>query len=859
MGGAVHSRIAAMLFIALVAVAASEARAIGSDAIAALKPPSHARAIASRAEFESVEARAIDARTRSAGAEARAIADYGRLPLLFERADPDAEGRERFVGRSAGYAFEVSAQGVRVAAPPAGSTPRSGRSALTLEFDGADPAARVDGLDPHPTRIHRFRAGSAEVDISAYGRVRVARAYPHVDIVFHGHGRELEYDIVVEPGGEPAAIALRAAAGTTLSLDPGGDLRATADGASVVLRRPFAYQLVAGRRVEVESAFVVDERGNARIAVAAYDAAHVLVVDPVVSYATYLGGTSYEQGTAIAVDSAGNAYVAGYTHSTDFPLVSAYDRSLGRNGDVDVFVSKLNAAGTALVWSTYLGGASSVDWAIAIAVDQAGSAYVTGRAGSDNFPVSATAWQKPIAGGGTFVVKLGTAGNTLAYSTYVAGATASAIAVDRNGSAYVAGAATAGLSTTPGALQAVSRASGTTGFVLKLNAAGSAPDYSTFIGGSGSEEAVAVAIDASGNAHVAGWTTSGDFPTINAFQAAPRGQKDGFVTKLDASGGRLLYSTRLGGALDDAVNAIAVDAGGNAYVAGETYSADFPSQGGFQPVKAGARLVNSSTGSAFVAKLAPGGDALVWSSFLGGEVCTTLCQIIVNPQPQYKADAAFGLAVDSSGHVYVTGIARSYTFPLVDTNASPKRTDNQASAFVTLVGQSGNRILWSTFLRTGSDYSDSASMLRLPTGAATGVAVDPSGAAYVTGDGDSESGFQPTPGAFQSSNVNNQGAVVVKFAATPALTLASSNANVDAQTPVTLTATLPGAAVTGDVTFMDGTGWLGTAPLVANRATLVTTLPIGIHALNALLRVPGLTADTPLVYQVVDAPLACTP
>jgi len=849
-----------MFFAALVGVAASGAGAIDSDAIAPLEPPSEdARATASRSEFSGAEARTNDARTGSSTARARAIADYGRVPLLFERAAVDAEGRKRFIGRGAGYAFEVTAQGIRVAAQPTANTVSSGRSPLIVEFVGADPAARVDGLDPQPTRVHRFRAGSAEVDIPTYGRVRVARAYPHVDVVFHGHSRALEYDFVVEPGGEPAALVLHPGAGTTLALDPGGDVRATADGVSVVLRRPFAFQIVDGQRVEVKSAFVVDERGDARIAVAAYDAARVLVVDPVVSYATYLGGTSYEQGTAIAVDSAGNAYVTGYTHSTDFPLVSAYDRSLGKNGDVDVFVSKLNAAGTALLWSTYVGGASSVDWAIAIAVDQAGSAYVAGRAGSDNFPVSATAWQKPIAGGGTFVAKLGAAGNTLAYSTYVAGATANAIAVDRNGNAYVAGAAKAGFSTTPGALQAVSRASGTTGFLLKLNAAGSAPVYSTFIGGSGSDEAVAVAIDASGNAHVAGWTTSGDFPAVSAFQSAPRGQKDGFVTKLDASGGRLLYSTRLGGALDDAVNAIGVDAGGFAYVAGETYSADFPSQGGFQPVKAGARLVNSSTGSAFVAKLAPGGDALVWSSFLGGEVCTTLCQSVVAPQPQYKADAAFGLAVDSSGHVYVTGIARSYTFPLVDTNASPKQMDNQASAFVTLVGQSGSRILWSTFLRTGSEYSDSTSLTRLPTGAATGVAVDPSGAAYVTGDGDTESGFQPTPGAFQNTNVNNQGAIVVKFAAIPAMTLASSNANVDAQTPVTLTATLPGAAVTGEVTFMDGTGWLGTAPLVANRATLVTTLPIGIHALNALLRGPGLTADTPIVYQVVDAPLACTP
>jgi hypothetical protein len=175
----------------------------------------------------------------------------------------------------------------------------------------------------------------------------------------------------------------------------------------------------------------------------------------------------------------------------------------------------------------------------------------------------------------------------------------------------------------------------------------------------GNGRATSIAVDAAGAAFVGGWTASDDFPTANPLQGDPRGQRDAFVAKLEPSGARLAYATRLGGRLDDAINAIAVDDAGNAYVAGETYSADFPVKAAFQSVKAGARLINSSTGSAFVAKLSASGNALVYSSFLGGEVCQTLCQVAIGSLPQYRADAAYGIAVDASGHAYVTGIARS--------------------------------------------------------------------------------------------------------------------------------------------------------------------------------------------------------
>ena len=802
----------------------------------------------------------VDDTASPSSAAVSALATYGKLALIFERSVDSADGATRYIGRSGGYGVAISPRGVRFTAR-AGRSPNATAYLATIAFDfiGANRDAWIEGVDEQATRIHRFKAhaGDAdETDIPTYARVRVAGAYPDVDLVFHGHGGQLEYDVVVAPGGDPSRIAFHTHGATAMSVDDSGALLINSDAGTLKLHPPVAYQEVDGIRESVDSAFVLEADSNVRIQVGSYDRDRMLVIDPVVTYATYLGGSSFEQGTAIAVDANGNAYVTGYTLSTDFPTATPYDRSLGKSGDVDVFVAKLNAAGTALAWSTYLGGAGSIDRAVGIAVDASGSAYITGQTASNNFPVSATAWQKAISRGGAFVAKLGPTGSTLAYSTYVAGATSSAIAVDRNGNAYVTGSATSAFVTTPDALQRVPATSSGTGFVLKLNPTGSAPAYATFLGGTGNDYTASVALDGEGNAYLGGWTTSSDFPLVNAIQSLPHGQKDGFVAKLDSTGARLVYSTLLGGALDDAVNAIAIDAGGNAYVAGETYSSDFPSKGGFQPVKAGARLINSSVGNAFVAKVAPLGNALVYSSFLGGEVCTTLCQVVFGPLPQYRADAAYGIGVDAGGHAYVTGIARSYTFPLADSAAIRKREDNEDSAFVAKVSASGASLLWSTFLRTGFNEADNG-WTRFPPGAATGVAIDQSGAAYVTGDADSSSNFSPTPGAFQTASSNNQGAIIVKFAATPSMTLASSDDRVDAQTQIALTATLAGPSVSGTVTFMNGAAWMGSAALVANKATLTTTLPVGIHSLNALLQLPGIAVDTPIVYQVVDTPLAC--
>jgi hypothetical protein len=784
------------------------------------------------------------------------VEQYAALPLVFEPA-PAMHGKSRFVSHGAHYAIALSTDGAQLAWRPPRDVhvPETG---FAIRFVAPEPHTTIAGALPQPTRIHHVGDpnGPDRTDVPTYARVVVSGVYRGIDVAFHGRGGELEYDVIVAPGSDPSRFALRVDEGVDVALDDAGGVRLTAPGGSLTLRRPVAYQDVDGMRTSVTSEFVIEAGRDVRFRLGDYDRQRALVVDPVVSYATYVGGSAFEQGSAIAVDASGSAYVAGYTASPDFPLVTALDRSIGRKGDVDVFVSKLNASGTALVWSTYIGGSASGDRAIGIAVDAAGSAYVAGNTTGTDFPTTPGAWQRTSGGSAAFVAKLAPGGNALAYSTYVAGAAANAIAIDSSGHAFVAGSANPSFSATSGALQALPGNASKTGFVLKLDAAGSAPSFATFLGGSGSDEATSIAVDAQGSAYVGGWTTSGDFPLVGALQSTARGGKEAFVAKLDATGSRLAYSTLLGGALDDAVNAIAVDGGGSAYVAGETYSPDFPVKDGFQMRKAGANLVNSSVGNAFVAKLAPAGDALVYASFLGGEVCLTLCELVFGPQPQFNADAAFGIAVDASGHAFVSGIAKSYTFPLIDSTASRKQDDREDSAFVSKVAISGRSLLWSTFVRTGFGEGSNP-WTRFPFGAATGIAVDPAGAAYVTGDADQFSVFSPSPGAFQTDNGFSASAVVTKFAAAPAMTLTASNERVDAPSPVALTATLAGSAL-GNVIFMDGATAIGSAPLSVDRATLTVTLPQGIHALTALLRVPGSASDTPVLYQVVDAPLSCT-
>lgn len=315
-------------------------------------------------------------------------------------------------------------------------------------------------------------------------------------------------------------------------------------------------------------------------------------------YSTYLGGSSLDAGFGITVDTSGSAYVIGYTYSSDFPVTAGAFQTVLPQHMQSTFVTKVNALGSALEYSTFLCGPSG-SWGKAIAVDSSGSAYVTGDAASD-FPVTPGAFQA--SPHGVYVTKLNPAGSGLVYSTFLGGSgldSGYAIAVDPSGNAYVEGTTNSlDFPTTSGALQTAYAGGDYDDFVSKLNSTGTALVYSTYLGGSGTERALGIAVDAFGNAYLTGATTSSNFPiTTGALQGTYAGGNycgDAFVSKLNATGSALTYSTYLGGALDDCGEGVALDAAGDAYVTGQTWSLDFPTTpGAFQ----------TSSGGMFVAKL----------------------------------------------------------------------------------------------------------------------------------------------------------------------------------------------------------------------------------------------------------------
>jgi hypothetical protein len=655
-----------------------------------------------------------------------------------------------------------------------------------MKLVGANTSATVTGAEELAGKSNYFIGNDPKkwrTNVPNYAQVRYAGVYPGVDLVYYGNqGGQLEYDFVVAPGADPSAIVLdvgavrepptvaavsdrRSAVGTPplqkrahrdapLQIAADGDLVVKTDGGEVRFHKPLVYQEqstvdssqltvqdeIRNSKLETRNSgtrhsslvtrhsldghYTLDAQNQVRFQVAAYDHSKPLFIDPVLTYSTYLGGNSADYGYGIAADSSGNAYVTGFTISTNFPTVNPIQGTCpdcAYPGDYsDAFVTEFNPTGSALVYSTYLGGSKS-DYGWAIAVDSSGNAYVTGTTYSTDFPtmnpLQPTNHANPINTEycNTFVAKLNAGGSALVYSTYLGGSVIDygyGIALDSSGDAYVAGYTTSPDFPTANPLQADLAGTGTSdAYVAELNPAGSALVYSTFLGGSSWDYATSIAVDSSGNAYVTGLTLSTDFPTVNPIQATNGGYYDAFISKLNAGGSALVYSTYLGGAYYDYGMGIAVDSSGNAYVAGWTESTNFPTMNPLQATnKANAAQYNQT---AFVAKLNAAGSALDYSTYLGGS----------------RFDVGEGIAVDSSGDAYVTGYTASINFPTA--NPIQASCDNCLSpnfytdAFVAVLNPPGSALVYSTYLGgSNDDYG-------------RGIAVDSSGNAYVTGITDS--------------------------------------------------------------------------------------------------------------------------
>jgi hypothetical protein len=655
------------------------------------------------------------------------IAGYGKLPLHFEANQGQTDDQVRFLARGSGYGlFLTPTESVLALHKPEGSP-----AVLRMKLLGANPRPVVKGREELPGKSNYFIGNDPKkwrTNVPQFARVEYEEVYRGVSLAYYGNQGQIEYDFVVNPGADPKRIRLGIEGADAIHVDADGNLVLSLPDGEVVQRAPVVYQEVDGVRTAVDGRFVLTGKQEVRFEVGTYEPDRPLVLDPLLVYSTYLGGSGGETGFGLAADVSGNAYVTGYTYSSDFPMANPRQ---GFGGGEDAFIAKLNPEGSAFVYSSYLGG-SGADRGFGIAADASGNAYVTGWTGSIDFPV-ADAVQA--ASGGiedVFVAKLNPTGSMLTYSTYLGGSGSDygrGIAVDTSGNVCVTGWTLSTNFPTVNPRQP-SNGGAYDAFVAKLNTAGSALVYSTYLGGSLGDRGNAIAVDASGNAYVTGVTqstSSGDFPTANPFQATHGGGfEDGFVAKLSASGSALLYSTYVGGNGSEEGTGMAVDASGNAYVTGFTESTNFPMANPLQTTNGGGPY------DAFVAKLNPAGSALTYSTYLGGG----------------GLDQGHAIAVDSSARAYITGTTTSTDLPTLNPFQAA-HGGGYADAFVAKLNSAGSALLYSSYL--GGSAADEG----------YGIGVDALGNAYVTGV--TVSADFPTATPVQATHAGGTDAFVTKI------------------------------------------------------------------------------------------------
>ncbi len=567
--------------------------------------------------------------------------------------------------------------------------------------------------------------------IRGFKGVHYEDLWPGIDLVYRATMYGTKYEFRVRPGADPSDIMIRCVGHDSLAIEK----------SSVSIQRNDVRLVDAGlmihqRGERIEGEFLSYAHQIIGFKVVNYDKSQTLVIDPLL-YSTFVGGTDYDLGHAIAVDAWGDAYVTGVAHSSGFPTVNAYDSS--HNGVYDCFVFKLNATGNGLLYSTFIGGTDG-DYGESIVIDNSGNAYVTGMTYSSDFP-TVNAYDSSHSGGyDCFVFKLNATGNGLFYSTFVGeDAYGESIAVDNSGNAYVTGMTYSSDFPTVNAFDS-SHNGVYDCFVFKLNATGNGLLYSTFMGGTYNDYGYSVAIDTLGNTYVTGNTYSPGFPTVNAYDSSHNGVYDCFVFKLNATGNGLFYSTFIGGTDYEKGVSIAVDVLGNIYVAGYTRSLDFPVVGAYDATHNGGE-------DCCVFKLNATGRGLVYSTFVGG----------------IEDEVAFSIAIDALGNTYVTGTTYSSDFPTV--NAYDSSHGGGLDSVVFKLSSAGSALLYSTFVGGSRDERGFS------------IAIDRSDNAYVTG-GTQSSDF-PTLNAYDNSWNTDSDAFVFKMNFTKQM----DNTNPDLDSP----------------------------------------------------------------------------
>jgi hypothetical protein len=674
-----------------------------------------------------------------------------RLPLLFVPEQVSANGATGFAVRGREASVWLSGYGLSYRLHPANASDAAPASwVVALDLVGATPRAPV-GEDLLPTRVSYFKGPKERwrTGLPSYGSVVYREPWPGVDMVVSGNAGELKSTFVVRPGADPSAIRLAYRGASAVRLEPDGSLLIDTPLGSITEQAPIAYQEVDGGRVEVAVAFELEQGGEPNrqaygFRLGPYDSGRELVVDPVtLVYCGYIGGSTSDVATGIAVETAGRAYVTGYTESTEasFPVAVGPDLTYN-GGDYDAFVARVNAEGTGLDYCGYIGG-SGGDFGADIAVDAAGNAYVTGNTTSTGatFPVLLgpdLTYNGGTSYGDAFVAKVNAAGTALEYCGYIGGSgddSAQSIAVDTAGNAYVTGPTTSSEATFPVIVgpDLTYNGGNRDAFVAKVSAAGGSLVYCGYIGGSDFDQGLRIAVDHAGNAYVTGPTSSSEatFPVIVGPDLTYNGSRDAFVAKVNPAGTALDYCGYIGGSGYDEGYDIAVDAAGTSYVIGQTESTEATF-----PVAVGPDLTfNGAWTDAFVAKVNAAGTGLDYCGYIGGA----------------EYDQGVGIAIDDSGNAYATGVTESTeaSFPVA---AGPDLTYNGGrDAFVARVNAAGTALEYCGYIGgLNRDFS-------------TGIAVDGAGNAYVAGCTEStEASFPVTVGPDLMYNGGGWDAFVAK-------------------------------------------------------------------------------------------------
>jgi hypothetical protein len=675
---------------------------------------------------------------------AQPVAVPANLPLYFEAGQGQANATAQFVARGHDYQFLISPAEAQIVLRKTGAE----TAVVRMQFVDANARAQIRGDAELPGKINYLTGNDPaqwRTGVAMFAKVRVRELYPGVNLVYYGNQQQLEYDFDIAPGANPEAIAIHFDGTDKNSVNSRGELVLSLAGGEIRQPKPVIYQVMGGVRKEIQGGYRMVDAHTVAFAVGKYDRSQPLVIDPILSYSTYFGGTAGDTAWAVAVNTNdGSIYIAGDTFSTQmktngspFSTTNAYQKTFqGGKLTGDAFVARLNNLGTSLIYLTYLGG-SADDGAFGIAIDPAGDAFVTGFTDSPNFPVTAHAIQPTISGildksfgyypVDAFVTELNPSGANLVYSTYLGGSSTDCgmgIALDVTGNAYVTGLTYSSNFPTVNALQKKLACTNSfyfnaNAFIAKIGPGGSNLLYSTYFGGTNFDEGKGIAVDSSNYVYVTGFTVSTNFPNKNAFQKHLNGATnhssayDAFVAKFDSTG-NLVYSTFLGGTNNDVATHIAVDNNGAAYVTGWTISTNFPQTITVTNLRSGItnNLSSIITTNVFLTKITNNGTGtpagIAYSLLFGGN----------------RVDVGQGVAVDPAGNVFVVGYTSSTNFPCYPTNAiNNLRSTNsgKSDVFVTALSSNAASLLYS--IRLGGKGDDFG----------YGIAVDPLGNAYIVG------------------------------------------------------------------------------------------------------------------------------